>query len=63
MRKLFGVLLGMFSALVIWQAIMAFLGAGLLFSGAYAGWSLTAFGIALFWLGGMLVQPRGENER
>lgn len=62
MRNLLGVLLGMLSALVMWQAIMTLLGTGLLFSGIYAGVSLAAFAIALFWLGGILVQPKEENH-
>lgn len=61
MRKLLGVLLGMLSALVIWQAIMAFFGAALFFNGLYAGCSMLGFGVAVFVLGGMLVQP--EKDR
>ncbi len=64
MRKLFGRLLGMLSALVIWQAIMAFIGAGLFVSGVAAGYSLLAFGTALIIIAGILVRPKErEDER
>lgn len=62
MRKLLGVVLGMLSALVIWQAIMAFLGAAIFINGVYAGYSLLAFGITTFGIGGVLVQPKKEEN-
>jgi hypothetical protein len=62
MRKLLGVMLGMLSALVIWQAIMAFFGTALIINGIYAGCSLLAFGVTMFGTGGVLVQPRREDD-
>jgi len=61
MRKLLGVTLGMLSALVIWQAVMAFVGTAFIVNGAYAGFSLLAFGITTFGIGGILVKPKKDE--
>lgn len=61
MRKLFGMVSGMLSALVLWQAVMAFLGTGLVVSGLYAGFSLLAFSVSLFIGGAMLVKPKEKD--
>lgn len=52
----------MFGALATWQAIMAFLGLGLFFSGIQAGASLLAFAAALFIVGGAMVFPRKDEH-
>ena len=61
MKKLFGRVLGMLSALVTWQAIMAFIGKGLFVSGMYAGFSLLVFAVALIIIAGVLMKP-GSND-
>lgn len=58
MKKIIAALLGMIGALVGWQAVMAFLGLGLIFNGIQAGLSLIAFAVAFFIVGIDLVIPR-----
>lgn len=61
MKKIFSRLIAILGALVGWQAIMAFLGLGLFFSGMQAGLSLTALACALFIIAIGLVMPFREE--
>ena len=61
MKKIFSRLIAILGALAGWQAIMAFLGMGLFFSGTYAAASLGALSCALFIVAIGLVMPFKEN--